>query len=274
VSLLQAIILGIVQGATEFLPISSSGHLVLVPWWLNWDIPADLVFTVAVHLGTLVAVLVYFWRDWLRVLQGAWKIVTTRRIDDPDSRLFLFLIVGSIPVGIIGALFASEIEQAFQQPAAAAGFLLVTAALLVFSELRTNSQAANRTLNDMSWLDAILVGVAQLLALFPGVSRSGSTIAAGLFRGITRPDAARFSFLLGTPAIIGAGLITGLDLIQSPEAAGELPLLLAGFISAGIVGYASIAFLLTHLRKRRLYIFAAYCTVVGLLSLLVALAGR
>ena len=270
-SLLQAIILGIVQGATEFLPISSSGHLVLVPWWLNWDIPADLVFTVAVHLGTLVAVLVYFWRDWLRVLQGAWKIVTTRRIDDPDSRLFLFLIVGSIPVGIIGALFASEIEQAFQQPAAAAGFLLVTAALLVFSELRTNSQAANRTLNDMSWLDAILVGVAQLLALFPGVSRSGSTIAAGLFRGITRPDAARFSFLLSIPAIGGALVLQ----LLGGEAHGrsDLPLLIAAAVAAFAVGLVAIRLTALAVVQSHFWKFGFYCVVAGIAAFLIISQG-
>lgn len=267
----QAILLGIIQGATEFLPVSSSGHLVLVPYWLGWD-PPGLTFTVAVHLGTLVAVFLYFWRDWLRVFRGAIKLLRSWNLDDPDSRLFVFLIIGSIPAGVIGLLFNDFFEKAFNNPEVVAVFLLVTAGVLIFSERQ--GEKATQDVDEMTWQDSVFIGLAQLLALFPGVSRSGSTIAAGLFRGITRIEAARFSFLLGTFAILGAGLLAGLDLLNTDNLSSQLPILLGGFVSAAVVGYLAIAFLLTYLRERKLYIFAGYCAIVGLVSLLAALLSR
>ncbi len=153
----------------------------------------------------------------------------------------------------------------------AAFFLLVTAGLLVLSE---RSGKPTRPMAAMTWQDAILIGLAQMVALFPGVSRSGSTIAAGLLRGIRREDAARFSFLLGTPAFLGAGLLSILDLIAAGDLNSQLPLLAGGFISAAIVGYLTIAFLLAYLRRRQLYVFAIYCAAFGLISLLAALLGR
>ena len=271
---IQALILGIAQGATEFLPVSSSGHLVLLPWWLNWSVPPDLIFTVAAHLGTLCAVLVYFRKEWITVFEGGMILLKTRSLSTPESRLFLYLVIGSIPIGVIGSLFARPLESAFQQPVFAAGFLLVTAALLIFSERHNNPDSHMREMGEMNWGDAFFVGAAQLLAVFPGISRSGSTIAAGLFRGISRIDAARFSFLLGTPAILGAGVLAGLELISANNLVSRLPLLLVGFVSAAVVGYLAIAFLLNHLQHHRLYVFAAYCTAVGLVSLLAALIGR
>lgn len=273
-NLIQAIILGIVQGATEFLPVSSSGHLVLAPWWLGWGEVNSLTFTVAAHLGTLCAVLVYFRQDWLAILRGGLALLRTRSLADPYGRLFLYLIIGSIPAGLAGLLFAAALEQAFANAAAAAAFLLVTAALLILSERWAARRPATRALDTFRWADALFVGLAQMLALLPGISRSGSTIAAGLFRGVSRTDAARFSFLLSTPAILGAGLLAAVDLLAAQTTGGELLLLVAGFVSAGLVGYLAIAFLLAHLRQHRLYLFAAYCVVVGLVSLLAALAGR
>ncbi len=272
--LLQAIFLGIVQGATEFLPVSSSGHLVLVPWWLHWAVPPSLDFTVAAHLGSLFAVLVYFRHDWALTIKGGINLFRTRKVATPESRLFVFLLIGSIPIGIVGVLFSESLKTTFQNPASAAGFLLVTAAFLLFSERKTAVLKEAKAMEAMTWRDLLCVGFAQLLAIVPGVSRSGSTIAAGLYRDINRVDAARFSFLLGAPAILGAGFIAGVDLAKSGDIASQLPLMLAGAAAAAVVGYLAIAVLLTHLRTHRLYVFAAYCAVFGLISLLAVVIGR
>lgn len=273
-STLQALLLGIIQGATEFLPVSSSGHLALLPWWFGWDIPDDLIFAVAVHLGTLTAVLIYFWRDWLAVLQGAVHIVRTRRLDTQDSRLLGLLAIGTLPI-LLAALLQSLLEDVFQAPAVVAICLLGTALLLTISEKLSERQHNARTpLIEMSWLDALLVGMAQLLAILPGISRSGSTIAAGLARGITREDAARYSFLLGTPAILGAGLLTAIQAASGNGSTLEWRVLLTGFISAAVVGYAAIAFLLAFVRRNKLYGFAIYCAAFGLITLAAILLGR
>lgn len=273
--ILQAIILGVIQGATEFLPVSSSGHLVLIPWWLGWELPHSLVYPVAVHLGTLLAVLIYFRQDWVHLLQGAARLIRTRKLDDPYSVLFVYIVVGSIPAGILGTAFAATLEKTFQNPVAVSLLLLVTAGLLTLSErvVAANSQKAH-DVNGMTWQDALFIGIAQLFALLPGISRSGSTIAAGLIRGLDRPESARFSFLLGAPAIVGAGLLTSIQAVNGHQLDGQLLPLLAGLISAAIVGYAAIAFLLAFVRRRRMYTFAVYCTVVATVSLLAIALGR
>lgn len=270
---IQAIILGLVQGATEFLPISSSGHLVLIPWWLHWSVPPGIIFTVAAHLGSLIAVLIYFRHDWVMVIKGGASLLHTRKAATPESRLFVILLIGSLPIGVAGALFAHQLATAFQDPVSAAAFLLVTAALLLFSERQMAALQGGKTIEEMSWQDALFVGFAQLLAILPGVSRSGSTIAVGLFRGINRVDAARFSFLLGTPAILGAGVFSGLELLASDDLASQVPLLLTGGTAAALIGYLSIALLLSRLRTHRLYVFAAYCAAFGLISLLASVGS-
>lgn len=271
--LIEAIVLGILQGATEFLPISSSGHLVLVPWWLGWDDP-PLTFDVMVHLGTLVAVLTFFWRDWLTLLRAGWTALKTRSLHNSsdqelDARLLLYLVVASIPAALAGLLLESSFEEISTPPVVAA-LLLVTAGLLVYSERRATS---NRTLGSFTLRDALTVGAAQAFAILPGISRSGSTIAAGMMRGLPRAQAARFSFLLGTPIIMGAGAKQALDLILGNEPLGDgmALALVVGFLSAAVVGYACIWFLMRLLQRRRLYGFAIYCAVFGTLSLLVAL---
>lgn len=267
--LLEALIFGIVQGATEFLPVSSSGHLTLVPWWLGLDDP-PLLFDVVVHLGTLMAVLVYFWRDWLTLLQAGITALRTRTLQDPDARLLLLLVIGTIPAALAGVLLDDVFEAAFAEPRAVALFLLVTAGLLVLSERR---YASTRSLSDLNLPDSLVIGVAQAFAIFPGISRSGSTIAAGILRGLPRTAAARFSFLLATPIIIGAGLKQAFDVLTGSVAlANDLigPLIL-GFLAAAVVGFLSIWFLMRLLQRWRLYGFAAYCAAFGTLSLLVAL---
>ncbi len=272
--LLRAIVLGIVQGATEFLPVSSSGHLVLIPFWLGWEEP-PLTFDVVVHLGTLVAVLAYFWRDWLTLLRAGWTALQTRSTQNTpgqelDAHLLLLLIVGTIPVVVAGLFVKRLFESVSNEPAIVASFLYVTAGLLVLSERRGT---LNRSLDGMTLRDALTIGVAQAFAVLPGISRSGSTIAAGILRGLPRAAAARFSFLLGTPVILGAGGKQALDLLLGHEtlADGMVLPLVVGFVSAASVGYLCIWFLMRLLQNRRLYGFAIYCAVFGTLSLLVAL---
>ncbi|MBN2471666.1 MAG: undecaprenyl-diphosphate phosphatase, partial [Anaerolineae bacterium] len=263
-----------IQGATEFLPISSSGHLALVPWWFHWDIPDDLVFVVAVHMGTLIAVLIYFRKDWLAVLHGAVSILRTRTLNGPDSTLVWLLVVGTLPM-IIGALLQEPLENLYQNPAAVAVFLLGTAGLLTLSELLSkNATVARKSVQDMGWQDALRIGFAQLIAILPGISRSGSTIAAGLALGIKREDAARFSFMLGTPTILAAGALTGIQGLDGFEGGIEWPVILAGFASAAVVGYGAIALLIAVVRRHRLYGFAIYCAFFGLITLVAVLLGR
>jgi undecaprenyl-diphosphatase len=269
-NLLKALMLGILQGATEFLPISSSGHLVLVPWWLHWQAP-PLVFDVVVHLGTVLAVLIYFRRDWQSFARAGIFALRHHSTEDPDTRLLLWLALATLPAALAGGLFEHTFQAAFSDPPLVAAFLLVTALLLIVSE---HSYTAERTLHDLNTGDAFTIGVAQAFAIFPGISRSGSTIAAGIYRGMSRQDSARFSFLLGTPIIFGAGFRKILELLIHHVGAGadvNTMSLVVGFVAAGIVGYASIWVLIRLLQRRRLYGFAVYCAAFGTLSLLVAL---
>jgi len=267
VNLFQALFLGFLQGATEFLPVSSSGHLVLVPWLLGWDSPG-LVFDAVVHWGTALAVVVYFWRDWISIAQAVFRSLLDRSLADSQVRLAWFIVLGTIPAALLGYLLEDFFEAMFGRPAAAAGFLLVTAAILTISERLGRRE---RDLDTLTWLDALLVGLAQALAILPGISRSGSTIAAGLVRGLRREAAARFSFLLATPIIIGAGLLKVLALAQAGGLAAQAPTLAVGFVVAGAVGLGCIYFLMRYLQRRSLYPFAVYCAVASLLCLLVAL---
>jgi undecaprenyl-diphosphatase len=267
--LLKAIILGILQGATEFLPVSSSAHLVLVPWWLGWDEPS-VIFDVMLHLGTLVAVLIYFWRDWLTLLRAGWNALHTRSTQDPDTRLLLLIILGTIPAALAGALLESFFESVFSDPAVVAVLLLGTANLLILGE---RYHRMDRPLTDLKPRDALVVGLAQAVAILPGISRSGSTIAAGMWRGLSRPAAARFSFLLGTVIIAGTGAKTVLELLVGNTSSGQNPIgpVIAGFIAAAVVGFVCIWVFMRLLERRRLTGFAVYCAAFGTLSLLVAL---
>jgi len=259
-SILEAIILGIIQGATEFLPISSSGHLVLIPAIFGLTQPSLNIIAVA-HLGTLVAVVIYFHRElWAittAVVAGLWK---RDPLGTPDAQLGWYIAVGSIPAATAGLLFADTFDEIFGNPTAVAFFLLVTALLLVLGE---RMLTGDKPLAEMTWMDSIIIGFFQMLALFPGISRSGSAITGGLLRGLDRETAARYSFLLGVPAILGAGLLSILDMQQSGALASEWQILLAEFLAAAVVGYACIYFLLAWLRSHSLYIFAAYCALLG-----------
>ncbi|MCB9436212.1 MAG: undecaprenyl-diphosphate phosphatase [Anaerolineales bacterium] len=272
--LLEALLLGVVQGATEFLPVSSSGHLVLVSWWLGLDAP-PLIFSVVVHLGTTLAVIAYFWQDWWRIIQSTLQGVLHRSFDwnhNPEHRIMTMLVIGSIPVAVVGFALQDYFENTFSNPAMVSISLFITAGLLIYGEYA--SSASPDTTHELipqqiRFIDSIWIGLAQAFAIMPGISRSGSTIAAGLFRGLSRPAAARYSFLLATPAIIGAGLLETLHIISGEaqftrDLAGVL---FIGFVSAALVGFASIALLLQVVKRHRLYGFAAYCVVFGMMSL-------
>lgn len=268
----QALILGVVQGLTEFLPISSSVHLILVPWMLGWSEPG-LAFNVALHLGTLVAVLAYFWRDFLSLAQG-WMRDTLAGVflRSSESRLGWAIILGSVPAGVTGILGNDAIDQFFHAGgggktaiALSAILLILLGGLLWLAELRANHC---RTLAQLSLRDGLLVGLAQMFALLPGVSRSGSTITAGLFLGFERAAAARFSFLLGTPAIAGAGLLEGIHLLQVGLPREELVPFAVGVLSAGLTGFAAIWFLLRFLQRYSTGVFVVYRVVLGVAILL------
>jgi undecaprenyl-diphosphatase len=276
--ILHAVVLALVQAATEFLPVSSTAHLVLVPWLLGW--PAhSLLFDIALHLGTVVAVMVYFFRTWVRLaFLAVGKQVWKPAPGDPDHdlyenpRLFLFLVLATLPAGIAGLLFKDAIETVLRGPLVIAAMLIVVALVLWWAE---KAGSFKRDLSKLSLRDAMLIGCAQAAALVPGTSRSGATISTGMFLGLSRHAAARFSFLLSTPVILGAGLKAALD------AAGEggipaderLPLAV-GFIVAAVSGYAVISLFLRFLQRATLRLFIVYRVVLGLIVLALALSGR
>jgi undecaprenyl-diphosphatase len=261
-TIIEAIVLGILQGTTEFIPVSSSGHLVLVPWLFGWG-PPGLTYTVAVHFGTMLGVLVYFRQDWLGMLEGGLRWTRERRLN-PQFKLLLLLIVGTIPAALLGYLFEDFFIRVFENPLVAALMLLVTAGLLLVSEALGQLR---RTLDDLTWLDSLTVGLAQAFAIFPGISRSGATLAAGRLRDVKREDAARFSFLLATPIIMGASLFQLIDLLVLGTDSTHWLLLIVGFLSSFFSGYLVIHWLLSFLRTRPTTIFALYCVAASLVSL-------
>jgi undecaprenyl-diphosphatase len=281
VTLIQAIILGIVQGLTEFIPISSSAHLVIIPWLFRWDDPG-LSFDVALHVGTLFALLLFFWSDWVRLVRAGVTSIIERKIgNDPDRRLAWFLVIGTIPGGLAGWLSESKIEELFHQPntpntAGAMIAMAIIIALLGIGLFLAERIAKHlRGLNQISLKDAVIIGLSQALSIFPGVSRSGSTITAGLAIGLQRDTAAHFSFLLSTPIILGAGLKSIFD-IRSEIASGamaqsDLLLFAVGFITAGVTGYLCIKFLLRFLKKHSTDIFVYYRWLLAILVTIVAL---
>lgn len=260
----QALVLGIVQGLTEFLPVSSSGHLVLVPAVFGWP-AAPLVFDTTVHLGTLAALLVVFGRDLWRLLVAWWQGLRHRRpFATADSRLAWWIVLGTIPGVLAGLLLEDTFTALFASPRAVGGFLLLTAALLILAEVLGRRQ---RALEEMGWPDALLAGLGQAAAIAPGLSRSGTTIAVGMFRHLTREAAARFSFLLAVPIVAGAGLVQLAKwILEGGEQVPALALLI-GFLAAALSGYAAIRLLLAYLRRRPLYPFAVYCIVLGILAI-------
>jgi len=264
-SILQAVVLGMVQGLTEFIPVSSSGHLVLVPHLLGWHVDPTqaFIFDVLVQWGTLMAVLIYYRSDLVRIgLALVRGLVSGKVAADPDARLGWLLILATGPAVVAGLLAKDLVEAAFASARATGGFLLLTALLLVVAELVGNRE---RRLEKLSWPDAFWIGCAQVLALLPGVSRSGSTIAGGMLRNLDRPAAARFSFLMSVPVMLGAGVLALKDLAALEGQASLLPPLLVGFLVALVSGYGAIRWLIRYLSGHSLYLFALYCLAAGLL---------
>ncbi|WP_322798183.1 undecaprenyl-diphosphate phosphatase [Thermoflexus sp.] len=268
---LQALVLGIVQGLSEYLPISSSAHLVLVPWLLGWRNDERIIFPfdVLVQWGTLVPVLIYFRRDLWAILTGWWAgIRRGSPFATPEGRLGGWIILATLPAAVLGVFLKGPIEAVFLQPVLTGGLLFGTAGLLWLGE---HFGRGERDLGRMGAWDALVIGLAQALSLLPGISRSGSTIAAGLGRGFLRPEAARFSFLLGIPALLGAGLVALRDLYVMGFPPDALAPILIGFLSAVLSGYLAIWGLMRMVRRRSLRPFAVYCVGVGILTLAFAL---
>ena len=271
VQALQAILLGITQGITEFAPISSTAHLTLLPWLLGWTDPVlnSLTFDVALHMGTLIATLAYFARDWASIVSAGVASIVQRRVgDDPSRRLAWLLVAGTVPGAIAGATLEHQAETAFRAPLLIAGALAVWGIILAVAE-RAGSQ--HRTMQDIGWGTALAIGIGQALAIIPGVSRSGGTMTAAMLLGVQRGTAARFSFLLATPIMAGAGLKKAAEMLKLGDGeAGAAPALAAGFISSAVVGYLCIAFLMRYLQRGNLYVFAIYRVALALVVAAVA----
>ena len=263
----EAIILGIIQGATEFLPISSSGHLLLIPSLFDLSEPSLNGIAIA-HLGTLVAVLIYFRKDLWAIIRAVLEGLRRRELlFSVDARLGWYIAVGTVPAVVFGLLFSDSLKRVFENPTTAAFLLIGTGIILIIGEQLVTG---DKPVAKMSWTDAVTIGLAQVLALLPGISRSGVTITAGLGRHLDRPTAARYSFLLGVPAIAGAGLLAVLDISQTGVVTEQAMELLITFSVAAVVGYACIHFLMNWLRSRTFYLFAAYCITFGFLYLLIS----
>ena len=286
-SYFQAIVIGLLQGVTELFPVSSLGHSVLFPKLFGWDnlVKAQsqsesfyLAFLVALHVATAIALLIYFREDWIKIIKGVLRTFATRRIETPEERLGWLLIVATIPAGVTGLVFEHELRTVFAKPLAAACFLTVNGVILLAGEryrrraevralvtthatTRSESEEGRR-LDTLDFKEAGVVGVAQVFALFAGISRSGITMVAGLARGLDHEDAARFSFLLATPIIFGAGLI------KLPDLFGHLgngirSQALVGALFAGVASYFSVRFLVRFFETRTLWPFGVYCLVAG-----------
>jgi undecaprenyl-diphosphatase len=266
--LFQVVVLAIIQGITEFLPISSTAHLALAPWLLGWADPG-LTFDIALHLGTLLAVLAYFFRTWLQILAQGLGI---RYGDDQSLRqnpgLLWLLALGSIPVGIVGFVFGKQAETTWRSPFII-GTMLVAVGLLMWLSERIG--ARNKNISAVTFGDSLVIGTAQALAIVPGTSRSGITITAGLFRNLDRVAAARFSFLLSTPAIAAAAAKAFYDLMKHGGIPADMRMPFAlGIVLSGLSGLVVIAFFLRFLQRHTLYFFIFYRIIFGILVIALA----
>ena len=274
-TILQAIILGIVQGLTEFLPISSSGHLLLVPWLFNWHFllenpDLNKTFDVALHLGTFVAVVIYFRREIVRLV-GAWgRSITRRSLAEPEAKLAWLLIVSTIPAALVGVLLEDFITNTLGKP------WMIGVAMIVFAGfmyLVDHIARLDRDLEALTWLDALLIGVAQSLALLPGVSRSGITMMTGLLVRLDRESAARYSFLMSIPVIGGAAAFKGLEVARDGLPAGTAMPFAVGMVAAALSGIAAIWFTLAYLKRHNFNLFVVYRIAIGVGVLVLIVAG-
>jgi len=263
VSALEGALWGILQGLTEFLPVSSSGHLVLVPWLLGLDAPG-MSLDVLLHLATLLALVIYFRREVLMLIRGVVHLVARRRADTADARLAWLVIVSSIPAVIVALVLETTIEQAFAAPMAAAVCLLVTGTILYLAERR----GGDRAIADLGSRDAGLIGLAQAVALVPGISRSGATMAAGRALGLERSEAARYAFVMSIPVVFGAAMLELAGMITEGYAGPVAPLAV-GMLAAFLSGYLAVAVLIRYVQGHSLRVFSYYCWSLGMLAILV-----
>jgi undecaprenyl-diphosphatase len=268
VTFVQAMLLAALQGVSELFPISSLGHTVLIPALLRWPVAESdesfLAFVVVLHLGTAIALIVFYRTTWIGIVRGLVRSVVRGRIgDDPDERIGWLLVAGTIPVGVLGVLFQSSVRALFGSPLAVALFLVANAFVMFAGEsLRRRAVTVGTALEDLSWQKGIGVGVAQGLALLPGISRSGSAIVAGLLAGLDHEAAATYSFLLATPVILAASVLE-IPKLFAPEVRGIAVEAVAGGVLAGLTAYASVAFLTRYFRHNDLRPFGWYCLVLG-----------
>lgn len=295
---LQAVVIGLLQGVTELFPISSLGHSILVPAWIGgeWQSLVTqgdssghtpfLAFVVALHVATALALIVFYWRDWVAVIRGFFWSLRHRSLGRSEARLAWLLIIGTIPVGVIGLLLEKPLRVLFSTPLVAAVFLTLNGLVLLTAELLRRRQTilagraaraagsraeargvAARRIDDLSLGEGALIGTTQALALLPGISRSGVTISAGLLRRLDHESAARFAFMLATPVILAAGVLKVPDLLQ-PDARGIMGQVIVGSICAFVAAFAAVAFLSRYFHTRTLYPFVIYCVVVGVASII------
>jgi undecaprenyl-diphosphatase len=270
----QAVVLGLLQGAAELFPISSLGHSVIAPRLLGWDIHQNdesfLTFLVATHLATALVLLGFFWHDWVRIVRGLGRSIRDREIADSDAKLGWLLVIGTIPAGLLGLALEHALRSVFASPTSAAVFLFCNG-LMLFGAERVRLHAPvrhdqrhsdERVARELSFAKAAGIGTAQAIALLPGFSRSGATMAGGLLAGLSNEDAARFAFLLATP-IIGAAAFLKLPDLLGPQGDGIRGPALVGALCAAVTAYLSVRFLVRYFETNRLTPFAAYCTVAG-----------
>ncbi|MCU1460699.1 MAG: bacA [Acidimicrobiales bacterium] len=275
ISYFQSIVIGLLQGVTELFPVSSLGHSVLIPKLFGWNSLVKfqsqsespyLAFLVGLHVATALALLVYFRRDWVRIIKGFFRTLGKRRIEDGDERMAWLLVLGTIPVGVVGLVFEHQLRVVFAKPIAAAAFLMVNGLILLGGErLRQRSEVralAGRRLDTLALPEGVFIGSSEILALFAGISRSGATMVTGLLRGLDHEDAARFSFLLATPVILAAGVYKLPDLLghNGDHIRGQV---LVGSIVSALAAFVAVRFLLKFFETRTLTPFAIYCLVFG-----------
>ena len=271
--------IGLLQGVTELFPISSLGHSVLVPAWFGWTnlVNAEharesfyLAFLVGLHVATALALVVFFRREWVAVITGFFRTLRNRRIETPDERLAWLLVLGTIPVGILGLVFEHSLRTLFAKPVAAAVFLTINGLVLIGGERvrrRSELRDSHRRLDALEYRESVAIGTFQATALLAGISRSGVTMVGGLLRGLDHEDAARFSFLLATPVILAAGVYKLPDLL-GPNGSGIRGQVVVGSIVSAVAAYVSVRFLVRYFSSRNLTPFGIYCLVAGLLSVI------
>lgn len=268
-SFLDALLLGILQGLTEFLPISSSGHLVLAKELLNVNDTTNIQFEVFVHFGTFVSVVIIFWKDiklifnaLFEAIKNPFKINVLYKGNE-NFRMIVFIFIGTIPAGLVGVVYDKQIGVLFNDAKFASVMLLITGSILYLTRFANPSEDKK-----VGLLSSIFIGISQALAILPGISRSGMTISTGIFLGVSRENAAKFSFLLSLPVILGATILKSVEVISSDASSIQYMIYLIGTISAGVSGYIAIKIVLNVLKKKKFSWFSVYCFIVGILGIL------